>query len=225
MPEVAVSGIMAYRPSNTSVRSGGQSLMQGKLLAGYSAKLAQTHTQMPAPARDTLHSTDVPAKTSSTLSLSEAEQPGQSGKSLDETLFDANATAKILTSHISMYLREGWRDKLFYQLDNLLDPEKWDPQDRPLQKKSFETFLKAICDIKPTVRPGLGLSYSGNLIAAWIAPERNRLSLEFAQDGNVLLIGTRYIDEEPVFFSARAGVVNLKKALVEFNCARWLGCD
>lgn len=224
MPEPAISG-MVYRPSNATVRSAGQSLMLGKLLAGYGDKLIQSHTQMPRPAQGAPYTTDISAKTSSTYSLSETEQLGRSGKSLGEILFDANAAAKILTSHISMYLREGWRDKLFYQLDNLLDPEEWDPRDKPLQKKSFETFLKAICDIRPTVRPGLGLSYSGNLIAAWISPERNRLSLEFAQDGNVRLIGTRFIDEEPVFFSARASVVNLKKALHEFNCARWLGCD
>ena len=225
MLKPSISEIMSYRPSGTSVRSGAQSFMPGKQFPGYDVQLAQTHTQMPVFARDLPHSTDASVKTSSAFAVSETAPPAHSGKSMSEILFDANATAKILTSHISMYLREGWRDKLFYQLDNLLDPEEWDPQDKPLQKKSFETFLKALCDIKPAVRPGLGLSYSGNLIAAWFTPERNRLSLEFAQDGNVLLIGTRFINEEPVFFSARVSVVNLKKTLFEFNCAHWLGCD
>ncbi len=225
MPETSFSGMMLYRPSTASVASAGQSLVLGRLLAGYDEKLTQSHTQMPLPTQGAPYSTDISAKTSSTYALSETEQFRRRDKTVGEILFDANVAAKILTSHISMYLRDGWRDKLFYQLDNLLDPEEWDPQDKPLQKKSFETFLKAICDIRPTVRPGLGLSFSGNLIAAWISPEKNRLSLEFAQDGSVRLIGTRYIDEDPVFFSAHASVVNLKKTLREFNCARWLGCD
>jgi hypothetical protein len=61
-------------------------------------------------------------------------------KSLDEVLFDARAMAKISASRVSMYLREGWRNKLFHQLDNLLDPEEWDPEDKPLQAQSFATF-------------------------------------------------------------------------------------
>ena len=123
MPETAISGMMLYRPSSASARSAGQSLFLGKLLAGYSDKLTQSHTQLPRPEQGATYSTDISAKTSSTYSLSETEQLGRSGKSLGEMLFDANAAAKILTSHISMYLRDGWRDKLFYQLDNLLDPE------------------------------------------------------------------------------------------------------
>ncbi len=147
-----------------------------------------------------------------------------SGRSVEESLFDARAMAKILTSRISMYLREGWRDKLFYQLDNLLDPNEWDPVDKPLQERSFDTFLKAICDLKPAKRPGLGLAYSGNLIAGWRNNENERVSLEFAPTGRVTLIGSRLIDGEPVLFSARAPVSALKKTLVSLNCAEWLGC-
>jgi len=147
------------------------------------------------------------------------------GRSLEESLFDAKAMAKILTSRISMYLREGWRDKVFYQLDNLLDPDEWDPEDKPLQARSFDTFLKAICDLRPSKRPGLGLAYSGNLIAGWRANENERISMEFAPTGQVTLIGSRFIDGELVSFSARAPVRAVKKTLVSLNCAEWLGCD
>lgn len=158
------------------------------------------------------------------FSLSDPRSAGRSGQSLDESLFDAKATAKQLTSRVSMYLRDGWRDKLFYQLDNLMDPDEWDPEDKPLQGQSFETFLKAICDLQPTKRPGLGLTYTGNLIAAWRINELERITLEFAPTGWVTLIGSRCIDGEPVSFSARPSVRALKKTLVSLNCAEWLGC-
>ena len=145
--------------------------------------------------------------------------------SLDEVLFDAKATAKILTSHVSMYLRDGWRDKLFYQLDNLLDPEEWDPQDKPLQEQSFNTFLKAICDLQPKVRPGLGISHAGHLIAAWRSPQSDRVSIEFVPGDRVKLVGTTSMNDDPVHFSALASVANLKATLRQFNCAEWIGCS
>src|ERR1700735_1244401 len=48
------------------------------------------------------------------------------GKSAGEPLFDALAAAKILTSQVAMHLDEGWRDKLFRQLDSLHDPAEWE---------------------------------------------------------------------------------------------------
>lgn len=148
-------------------------------------------------------------------------------KSLEEVLFDARAMAKIAASQVSMYLREGWRDKLFYQLDNLLGPEDWDPEDKPLQAQSFDTFLKAICDVNPTKRPGLGLSYAGNLIAAWRSDvnTNDRVSLEFMPDGKVKLIGSRFVQDEPVSFSAFTPVAALKQTLADMSCIAWLGCD
>lgn len=146
-------------------------------------------------------------------------------RSPDEVLFDALAMAKIAASRVSMYLRDGWREKLFYQLDNLLSPEEWDPEDKPLQAQSFDTFLKAICDVNPSKRPGLGLSYAGNLIAVWRADDKeSRISLEFEPSGRVRLIGSRLVDGELVSFSALPSVGSLKRTLADMSCAAWLGC-
>lgn len=175
------------------------------------------------------HSTAYNAPSMTTETLRPVAAPASQGlkKPLDEVLFDARAMAKIAASRVSMYLREGWRDKLFYQLDNLLDPEEWEPEDKPLQTKSFETFLMAICDVNPSKRPGLGLSYAGNLIAAWRsnANTSDRVSLEFMPDGRVKLIGSRFIQDEPVSFSALTPVAALKQTLADMSCAAWLGCD
>ena len=165
--------------------------------------------------------------TSETLRPVAAPTRQERKKSLGEVLFDSRAMAKIAASQVSMYLREGWRDKLFYQLDNLLEPEQWDPEDKPLQAQSFDTFLKAICDVNPSKRPGLGLSYAGNLIAAWRSSvnTNDRVSLEFMPDGKVKLIGSRFVQDEPVSFSALTPVAALKQTLADMSCVAWLGCD
>ena len=88
-------------------------------------------------------------------------------KSTEELLYDALAAAKIYTSQVAMHMDRIWRDKLFKQLDSLLDPEEWVEEDVPLQRASFATFLKVMFLFKPNRRPGLGLSATGNLIGAW----------------------------------------------------------
>jgi hypothetical protein len=77
-------------------------------------------------------------------------------RSLEENLFDATAAVKTLTSQVAMHLDREWRAKLFRQLDSLHDPAEWEAGDIPVQKASFATFLKAICDIRPARRPGPG---------------------------------------------------------------------
>ena len=164
--------------------------------------------------------------TSSLVYPAEHSPPADANASVEDELFNAGATAKIMTSRVSMYLRKGWREKLFYQLDLLLDPLEWDPQDIPLQAQSFDTFLKAICDVKPTKRPGIGISNAGNLVAGWRNSENgeDRVSLEFEPSERVLLIGSRVIDGQTESFSARTVVRNLKKTLANMNCTHWLGC-
>ena len=43
-------------------------------------------------------------------------------KSLEERLFDALASVKVLTSKIAMHLDRKWRDRLFAQLDRMHSP-------------------------------------------------------------------------------------------------------
>lgn len=207
---------MVYKPSGAPAEhKTRQSLMLGKL---GSWGMEENHTVL------TSLDKSGPAMTSQTCSPSVMQLGAGRAKSVDELLFDAKASAKMLMSQVTMYLREGWRDKLFYQLDNLLDAQEWDPLDQALQKRSFETFLKVICDINPTVRPGLGLSYTGNLIAAWTTKSNDQLTLEFEPDDWVQLFVTRYFDEEPEIISARLKTVRLKSRLNDLKCAEWLTC-
>ncbi len=118
---------------------------------------------------------------------SQNTKPVTKARSLDEALFDARSAAKELTSMVAMHLDPEWRKKLFAQLDSLHDPEEWEKGDIPLQRSSFNTFLRTICLIQPKLRPGLGLSTAGHLIAVWLAGN-NRLTIEFLPSDRIKIV-------------------------------------
>lgn len=140
--------------------------------------------------------------------------------SIEERLFDATADVKILTSQVAMYLQPNWREKLFSQIDALHDSDEWDPQDEPLQKASFATFLKAICELRPQKRPGLGLSYSGLLIAAW-THGTNRLTIEFLANDRVKWVISKLSDREPEYYVGQTPVSRLMEGLRPHHPTQW----
>jgi hypothetical protein len=90
-----------------------------------------------------------------------------SGGDIERKLFETLAEFKIRTSQVAMHLDGEWRSRLFRQLDSLLDPAEWDRADMPPTAASFRTFLRMILSRNIEVRPGLGASADGHLIAAW----------------------------------------------------------
>lgn len=142
-------------------------------------------------------------------------------RTLEERLFDATANVKILTSQVAMHLDREWRDRLFRQLDALHDPIEWETGDEPVKQGSFATFLKAIVGLRPQKRPGLGLSHSGHLIAAWTNGS-NRLTVEFLNNDRVRwVIGRRDSDDEPEQIAGQTAVSKLASALAPYNSAIW----
>jgi hypothetical protein len=100
---------------------------------------------------------------------------------LDSALFEANAEAKIYVSQVAMHISREWRDKLFRQLDTLLDTDEFEEDDAPLNVQSFRVFLKYILQMRPPKRPGLGLTRDGLVIAYW-GNETRSFNLEFRID-------------------------------------------
>ena len=144
------------------------------------------------------------------------------GGSLEEKLFDATASAKVMTSQVAMYLDSQWRSKLFSQIDFLHDVNEWEQGDEPLQRESFATFLKAICELKPKKRPGLGLTFSGQLIAAWTAGS-SRLTIEFFGNGRVQWVISRMIDDETEHYTGDTTVNRLAAGLGPHHAEDWFG--
>jgi hypothetical protein len=141
-------------------------------------------------------------------------------KSLEERLFDATASVKILTAQVAMHLDREWRNKLFAQLDSLHDLEEWDPDDEPIQTGSFATFLKAMVQIKPQRRPGLGLSHNGYLVGAWTVG-KNRLTIEFLQNDRVRWVLARYTGDDVERFAGQTSVSRLIDGLAPYNPDAW----
>ena len=142
-------------------------------------------------------------------------------KTLEDRLFDATANVKILTSQVAMHLDREWREKLFKQLDSLHDPEEWEVEDKPIQQSSFATFLKAICQIRPSVRPGLGLSHDGQLVAAWTSG-KNRLTIEFMRNDRVRWIVSKYPGGEFEQVAGQTVVSRLLDSLNPYSPEEWL---
>lgn len=144
----------------------------------------------------------------------------KSNKPLEERLFDATANVKILTSQVAMHLDREWRDKLFQQLDSMHDPAEWESDDEPIKQASFATFLKAIVQLKPQRRPGLGLSYGGHLLAAWTKGS-DRLTVEFLSKDRVKWVLSRHREEEIERFAGQMVVSRLAAALAPYDPDYW----
>lgn len=156
----------------------------------------------------------------SPASLSLFTLESQRKKPLEERLFDALANVKILTANVAMHLDREWRDKLFRQIDSLHDPAEWDQDDEPIKQHSFSTFLKGILQISPKRRPGLGLTYTGHLIAAWVTG-RDRLTIEFLPKDHVRWVLTQYYEDEPERYAGQTPVSRLAEGLKPYHPEHW----
>jgi len=90
-----------------------------------------------------------------------------SARSLAEQLFDSRAIFKQTASPYSMHLPDGWRGRLFAQIDSMLDSDEWDADDRLIARESYVTFFKLITLRGIHIRPAIANSGTGNIIATW----------------------------------------------------------
>ena len=143
-----------------------------------------------------------------------------SSKTIEEKLFDATASVKILASKVAMHLDRDRRNKLFNQIDSLHDIEEWDEEDRPIINSSFETFLKTILLISPQRHPGLGLSHEGNLIATW-GNNQDRLITEFLPKEFVRFVLSRIVDGEIERATGEIKISRLLECLTPYQPNHW----
>lgn len=139
-----------------------------------------------------------------------------SKRTIQEVLFDACADVKVMTSQVSMYLKDEMRQKLFNQIDLIHEPEDWDVDDSPVNKPSFNSFLRWFLLVSPERGPGLGLTYAGNIIAAWVE-NKNRLILEFLPKDKSKWSVTKYIDGEVERSSGEANILRLPEVLSPYE--------
>ena len=141
-------------------------------------------------------------------------------KPLPEKLYDALARVKLLTAQVAMHLDTEWRNRIFEQLDDLLDAKDWHEDDDPINASSFETFLRMIIFHNPSRRPGFGVSKCGYLIAAWTSGS-DRLTIECRPNDTVRWVLSCEVDGETERASADTPVRRLMEVLAPYNPPRW----
>jgi hypothetical protein len=140
--------------------------------------------------------------------------------SLEEKLYDARAFCKIETSKVAMYFPDEWRKGFFSQLDNLMDVDNWEEDEKPVTKESFSTLLRMLTLIKPARRPGLGSTSSGNIIAAW-TNEKDRLTIECLSKDRVRWVLSHIMDGIRESATGEVQLPRLQTVLTPYNPNRW----
>ncbi len=141
--------------------------------------------------------------------------------SVEQRLFDALSTTKMLTSKVAMHMDQEWRKRLFAQLDALHDPDDWDDADEPVSEKSFLTFLRTMLLLRPSRRPGLSLANGGHLVGAW-TEGKDRLTIEFLAGDQVRWVLVRYLDGDRESAAGTTYVSRLRNALASYDPQHWL---
>lgn len=101
---------------------------------------------------------------------------------------------KVKTGAVAMHLSSDWRVGLFRQLDNLLSNENWEPIDEMPKAASYSTAMRLLIYLKPTERPGLGLSHDGNILLSW-SKGPDHLTIECRANDAVRWIVSNTLDD------------------------------
>lgn len=88
-------------------------------------------------------------------------------RSVEDELMTRMGAAQQELSLVSMHLDAEFRRGTLRQLNQLLNPATWDEDDSYLDLGSFRSFARAMAALRPSVRPMLGLSERGHLLAMW----------------------------------------------------------
>lgn len=157
----------------------------------------------------------------STASVASLETP-QLKKSIEEELYDAKADAKIFTSKVSTHIKDDLRKQLYRQLDSVLDADEWMEGDEPLAIGSYRTFLRLMLIIRPDVRPGLGLTSDGHLLATWKKGDA-RLTIYCFDDDAVRYVLSHIVEDRRRTAAGDASIYDLMAMIAPFQPERWFG--
>lgn len=141
-------------------------------------------------------------------------------RSIEEQLYDAKEFCKIETSKVSMYFSNEWREGFFAQLDDLMDIDNWEEDDKPVTNESFSTLLRMLTFIKPAHRPGLGSTSDGIIIASWTNGTA-RLTVECHPDDKVRWVLSHVVNDKRESAAGNTELLRLEGVLYPYNPSRW----
>ena len=141
-------------------------------------------------------------------------------QTIEEVLFDARSSVKILISQISMHLKQEWREKLFRQIDLLHEIDEWETDDKPINPLAFKSFIRWALQGKADRCPNFGLSNDGNLLASWLT-DKDRLTIEFLPHNRAKWIVSIYILGVPERSAGQSDINRLFAILGPYGSDRW----
>lgn len=139
---------------------------------------------------------------------------------IEEALYNSRAALKLQVAAIAMHLNKEWRNRLFAQVDSLLDADEWDDRDEPVVWASFTTFLRMILLLKAKRGPGIGATSEGNIIAAW-SVGRDRLTVECLPMDQIRWVLVRYLDDKRESAAGQTDLLRLFEVLHPYNHKDW----
>lgn len=145
-------------------------------------------------------------------------------KPLSEQIYAALQSVKVLTAGVAMHLKSDWRHRLFKQLDSLHDEDEWVEGEQPVELESFRTFLRTILELRPNVRPGLGMSKDGHVVAAWTRAN-DRLTLEFLPSDKIKWVLSLRTEEGVERAAGDSTASRIASVLAPYMPNRWFGAD
>ncbi len=155
-----------------------------------------------------------------TFSPSAKASPTPQASTLAEGLFDSAAFLKVTINNVAMHLGKPWRDKLFCQLDSLLDVDEWDERDPAPGQGTAKTFIRLLLLLEPQRKPGLAVANDGNLIAAWTEGE-NRLTIECKPGDQLRWVLSRRIGDNLERVAASGPLRRLPQVLQPYAPEVW----
>jgi len=139
---------------------------------------------------------------------------------IERALRDSKSSFKVLVSRVSMHLGFEWLQKLFAQIDSLLDIEEWDEKDPIPALETARTFIRLLLILKVKRKPGIGISNAGNLIAAWTTGQ-NRLTVECLPSDRVRWIVARMNEGEIERAVGEGRIDRLRDLLQPYEPSVW----
>jgi hypothetical protein len=104
--------------------------------------------------------------------------------SFEEKLFDVRVQLKVLIAQYAMHVSTSDRDRIFDQLDDIINTEDWHAEDVLPQHKAFVELLKWSIYSHDYDWTSLGVSDQGDILVSWIT-KSVLLTANFAGEGIV----------------------------------------
>ena len=89
-------------------------------------------------------------------------------KTLIEQVFDRSVSLKVTTSHFAMHLSSSERARIFLEIDNVLDAERWEDGEKLPLIEGYKDFLRYLILNSDSSWSSLGSSDEGNFLVAWV---------------------------------------------------------